>query len=340
MPLPSPTEARFPRTGLAAGLYESFYLRACHPDGGIGVWIRYTVHKRPGSPPTGSVWFTLFEASAPGPRASKQTLPAPSAGGADWIRIGDSRFGPGAASGAALADGRDCRWELRFEAGEAPLHHLRRGWMYTAPVPRTKLLSPAPAARFSGRVLADGREVVLGDWPGMVGHNWGVQHAERWIWLHGLGFRGASAATWLDVALARVKLGPLTTPWIASGALSVDGNRYPLGGPERARSTVVREAPDGCRFTLPGPGVSVRGEVSAARKDVAGWLYADPDGHEHHAVNCSIADLRLHVTRPSRDPLALELAGGAVYELGMREHDHGIPIQPFRDGEAALATND
>jgi hypothetical protein len=24
--------------------------------------------------------------------------------------------------------------------------------------------------------------------------------------------------------------------------------------------------------------------------------------------------------------------GGAAYELGMREHDHGVPIQPFADG--------
>jgi hypothetical protein len=24
--------------------------------------------------------------------------------------------------------------------------------------------------------------------------------------------------------------------------------------------------------------------------------------------------------------------GGAAYELGMRERDHGMPIQPFADG--------
>jgi hypothetical protein len=28
----------------------------------------------------------------------------------------------------------------------------------------------------------------------------------------------------------------------------------------------------------------------------------------------------------------LVVPGGAAYELGMREHDHGIPIQPFPDG--------
>jgi hypothetical protein len=27
-----------------------------------------------------------------------------------------------------------------------------------------------------------------------------------------------------------------------------------------------------------------------------------------------------------------ELSGGAAYELGMRETDHGIAVQPFPDG--------
>jgi hypothetical protein len=29
---------------------------------------------------------------------------------------------------------------------------------------------------------------------GMVGHNWGGEHAERWIWLHGLDFEKAPGA--------------------------------------------------------------------------------------------------------------------------------------------------
>ena len=38
--------------------------------------------------------------------------------------------------------------------------------------------------------------------------------------------------------------------------------------------------------------------------------------------------------REPRGGAAAELVvpGGAAYELGMREHDHGIPIQPFPDG--------
>ncbi|HYP49023.1 MAG TPA: hypothetical protein VEQ61_10335, partial [Thermoleophilaceae bacterium] len=70
----------------------------------------------------------------------------------------------------------------------------------------------------------------------------------------------------------------------------------------------------------------------AAPKRFVGWVYADPDGSEHHTVNCSIADMRLTVERDGRGPLELALSGGAAYELGMRERDHGMPLQPFADG--------
>ncbi|HEY6779639.1 MAG TPA: hypothetical protein VI111_01725 [Thermoleophilaceae bacterium] len=322
MAAPHPTEARFAQVPIDAGHYESFYLKACHPQQPLGVWIRYTVHKRPGAAPTGSVWFTLFDAAADGPQARKLTVPAPSADPPDWLRVGEAVLGDGVATGAV----EDATWELAFTSAQAPLFHLPRDWMYGAPLPRTKLLSPRPAATFSGRVSVGERELELDGWRGMVGHNWGAQHAERWIWLHGVTADG----DWLDLALGKVKLGPLTTPWVASGALAVAGERLALGGP--GRRSQVRETPRRCDFTVAGKGVRLRGEAAADAKDFVGWVYADPDGPEHHTVNCSIADLRLTVERAGQLPLELAIDGGAAYELGMREHDHGMPIQPYADG--------
>jgi hypothetical protein len=320
---PHPTEARFPGVPSEAGHYESFYLKACHPLRPLGVWIRYTVHKRPGAAPKGSLWFTLFDAEADGPRARKVTLPGPRAGGGEWIGVGEASMRAGAAEGAV--DG--VSWELRFESSEPPLFHLPRDWMYRARLPRTKLLSPVPGARFEGSLAVAGRDVAVEDWRGMVGHNWGAQHAERWIWLHGL----SESGDWLDAAIGRVRVGPVTTPWIANGALSLGGVRHALGGPRRG--VVVREAPDRCEFELPGAaGLRVRGTVDAAPIDVVGWVYADPDGSEHHTANCSIADMRLAVERDGAAPTELVVEGGAAYELGMRERNHGIPIQPFPDG--------
>ena len=65
---------------------------------------------------------------------------------------------------------------------------------------------------------------------------------------------------WLDVAIARVRLGRWLSPWIATGALRLDGVRHPLGGPGRWRATSVAETPEGCRFELPGDdGLGLRG---------------------------------------------------------------------------------
>ena len=58
-------------------------------------------------------------------------------------------------------------------------------------------------------------------------------------------------------------------------------------------------------------------------------------GGRHDTVNCSIATMRLVVHRPGRDPAELECVRGAAYELGMRERDHGVPLQPYPDGPRA-----
>ena len=325
-----PTAARFAGLPSKAGHYESFYLKLCHPTEPLGAWIRYTVHKRPGAAPTGSLWFALFEGN--GPLAAKLTLPEPTSGGADWLRVGEARIGgdgasgsipaPGAAPDSTAAPEPSVAWQLALEDAEEPLFHLPAAWLYRAPLPRTKLLSPAPAARFSGSLTVGGRTIDVDGWRGMVGHNWGAQHAERWIWLHGLTEDG----DWLDAAIGRVKVGPLTTPWVANGALSIAGDRHTL------RRVQVTEYPTNCIFTLSGSGVEVRGTVEAPRERFVGWVYADPDGSEHHAVNCSIAEMRLQVSRKGGAGTELVVPHGAAYELGMRERDHGIEIQPYPDG--------
>src|SRR3712207_5858507 len=95
----SPNDARFPAVPREKGHYESWYLKASHPEEPVGVWIRYTVHKRPGHEPTGSLWFTLFDRGAGAPWATKVTLPGPSAGGGALIGVGESRLSEREATG-------------------------------------------------------------------------------------------------------------------------------------------------------------------------------------------------------------------------------------------------
>lgn len=325
--------ARFPRVAAKAGHYESFYLKACRPGGGQGLWIRHTVHKRPGAEPTASIWFVLFDREAEGPRATKVTVPAAelSAPAGSWIRVDGAEIGPGRAQGAVGTDALAATWDLTFSGDAKPCKYLPADWLYETPVPRTKFVAPYPNASFDGRLEIDGETIDVAGWPGMIGHNWGSEHAERWVWLEGTGFAD-SPDTYFDAGAARIELGSWTTPWIPSGMLALDGKAHRLGGLGQVRSTSIRESPTACEFTLSGKDVRVRGKVSAPEKDFVGWIYADPKGPEHNTINCSVADLELTIERPELPPRQLNLTAAAAYELGMRETDHGIPIQPYTDG--------
>jgi hypothetical protein len=326
--------ARFPKAAAKAGHYESFYIKACRPGGGKGLWIRHTVHKRPDLAPNASIWFVLFDRDAERPLATKTTVPdtALSAPAGSWIRVGEAEIGPGKASGSLDTETLKASWELSFAGDSEPCKYLPADWLYEAPLPRTKFVAPVPDARFDGRLEIEGVEPIeLSGWPGMIGHNWGSEHAERWVWLEGTGFPD-SPGTYFDAGAARVKLGSKTSPWVPSGFLMLDGEAHRLGGLGAIRSASISESPESCDFTLPGKDVLVRGRVSAPRKDFVGWVYADPKGPEHNTINCSVADLELTVERPALPVRTLTLEGGAAYELGMRETDHGIPIQPFPDG--------
>ena len=109
------------------------------------------------------------------------------------------------------------------------------------------------------------RQIELDGWPGMVGHNWGAQHAERWIWMHGAGFEGTGATHGSTPASAGSSSGRSPRRGSVTRMLSLDGERHRLGGPERVRSTKIGATPESCEFRLTGKDIEVRGTVRAPR---------------------------------------------------------------------------
>jgi hypothetical protein len=293
-----------------SGHYESYYVRAVDPERPRAVWIRHTVLQRPGGAPAGSLWCTVWDAEHGAPRAHKET-PALAEHAGDGLRTGDAHFGPDRIHGAI----RGAKWDLRIEPLAPPLRHLPHPRLYTAPLPRTKLESPAPAARVTGAV----DDVTLDGWPGMTGHNWGAQHAERWLWLHGIAFENEPGA-WLDVAVGRLRIAGRDIPWVANGALHAGGVTHRLGG----LRTKVHVDADPRQATVTVGGTRIR--VTSPPGQTVAWVYADPPGGEHHSLNCSIAALEVEHAGTT-----LRTAHGGVYELGTRDREHGIPVAPFPD---------
>ena len=313
-------DLRFPAAAPGAALYESVYAVLSPPDGGRALWVRTTVKKHRDEEPTGALWVTWT--SADGVRAAKVDKLAVQPGG-HGISVDDATQGPTGSSGRIDLPSLSATWDVTFDSTETQLRHLRPSWLYGAPLPRTKSTSPLPDLRAGGELVVDGERIDLDGWTGMLGHNWGTEHAARWIWLRAAGL-GDDGHGWLDAVLARVRVGPALTPWTGFGTLSLDGKRHALGGLGNRRTAVVLR-PDGADIALSGKGIRVAATAGVDLPRTVGWRYADPSGKEHEVVNCSVATVGLDLGGRTLT------ARTGVLEVGGDERAFDVPLQPFGD---------
>ncbi len=318
-------KVRFPDVAKPRPHYESVYCALVHPTEPEALWVRTTVQKRPGKEPTGALWLTWFRPT--GVRATKiNDLPVSPSG--HGLTCGPASQGPAGTRGSVESDQLSARWDLAFAPRTDRLEHLHSAFLYRAPLPRTKATSPVPDLDVEGTLVLDGTPVDLTGWTGMLGHNWGTEHAARWIWLRASGF-GEDGTGWLDAVLGRVRIGPALAPWTAFGALELDSTRHQLGG-LLARGTSVAVSDNGATIGLTGSGVSVRARVEVSLAATVGWEYSDPGGHRHEVVNSSVADISLAIDRGrSRD--AFQPSRRGVLEVGGDRRAFDVPLQPFPD---------
>jgi hypothetical protein len=281
---------RAPGAPRPAPLYESHYLTAADPEGGRAVWLRYTSDKPAGQPPRGRLWCTVFTAGAP-PVARRTADPGILRGPApgDWAQIDGAAIGPAGARGTL----EDCSWAVCWRARARPLPYLPSRRLYDRQLPRSNGAAIVPDATFDGRLEVAGETLDLAGWRGMVGHNWGADHADRWIWLHAPGLGARDPDGWLDLILARVALGPWLSPWLPAGALQLDG-RQRLIRATAARGLRVQIEGERLEIELPrlaGGGLRVRADSPAQR--TAEWDYPTPGGAVRRVRHCSIATARL-----------------------------------------------
>ncbi|HEU4330184.1 MAG TPA: hypothetical protein VFR40_03650 [Lapillicoccus sp.] len=319
MPL-ARAQAVVPDLPAGQGAYESFFLKLAAPEGGRAFWVRYTTLRYADGRLTGALWFTGFGPSGPiGLRRDADHVNVPADG---YVELAGNRVLPGAAYGELAVGDHTARWDLAFDDGRPPFRHLRPDRLYAAGWPRTKLETLNPASTFTGWVRLDGTETVVDGWRGMVGHNWGAEHAEQWIWLQGNDI-GADDCH-LDIGAGRVLVRGRLSPWVANGLLVLDGEPVRLGGLGRLVGTSISSGPEECTFRLRGRGVEVAGLVQRRPAESVAWDYDGPEGEPHTVVNSSIADLSLTI-RGRGSSRHLALLAGAVYEDGGRGPRPGVP---------------
>lgn len=317
------------------GHVESYFLRANDPSRPRALWLKATILAPLDGPPVAEAWFIFFDGEAGTTVAHRQTQP-----------FADARF-PGAAApalaveaaGLALSLGAtgsataafagpggraslDLRWRADPSAIARPLSILPWKLLRTGPFPRSKLLTPFPSLRFSGRVDLPGGVVELADWYGMQGHNWGREHAVEYAW-------GQCLFPADDVMVegfsGRVRVAGRTTPRLSALVVRRGARTFrfdTLFDVWRQRADVGLDA-----WTLALR--SGAGEAALAMDASGGPMvclgYGNPDGRLSYCFNSKLAKVTLTV-RPADDAsFTCVSAHGGALEFLRRDPDPRFP---------------
>ena len=305
---------------MGAYAYESWFVSARDPVSPRALWIRHTRHRPRQGPESVALWCTVLDRDLGQPPAViKQVF-------SDFPP--EATAGPGQFRGQAVLGERNAHWDLVITGQQPSLRPLRPPVLYRAPLPRTKLEAVVPDGQVTGMLQVDGRPVSVSGWRGTAGHNWGSEHADSWVWLHAADF-GAAPEAWLELVLARIRVGPARSPWTAMGALSLGGKRIALGG--LGRRSTVDARPDHLVADVYARGTRLRVSVTLDEDAPVAVTYSDPRGGARTVTHAAIASVELIIHPPGNRELTLS-SRHAAYEYGARQPMSGIVPRSLPEG--------
>jgi hypothetical protein len=318
------------RTGQTAGHYESYFQRANHPTQPRAFWIRYTIFSPSQRPrdAIGELWAVVFDASTGHHVVAKTEAPihlCTFSNDRFAVRIGDSELSPGILVGSAGPASNSITWNLRYEGGGPPVFDLPPG-RYESSFPKAKVLVGVPMARFTGTVTIDGEALAIDNWVGSQNHNWGARHTDRYAWGQVCGFDNAPDS-FLEVASARIKIGPLWSPLMTLLVLRHAGREYACNSLWRGLRARASYNYFLWRFASKDRFAKLEGEIRAPREAFVGLKYYNPPGGVKHCLNSKLAGCSLRVTDLVTGRTdTLQTADRAAFEILTDDGDHGVPI--------------
>jgi hypothetical protein len=281
----------------ARRLYESNYLKANSPDGRRGLWIKHNILAPAdrNRPAVLEVWCVLFDRDDGRPSVVKQVRKMSEIAVAKTrLRIEGQEVllsDRETRTHVVDEDGREASWELQLEAKDTAIFHMPYNWMYTAPFPKKKIITPAPRLIFNGTLSFDGREVRVDDWVGIRGHNWGSEHAWRYVYGNCNLFEGEADAV-LEMFTAKIKLGPIKSPWLSMGVLRHRGVEHGFRSLRyAAQSTPVVDFPS-WEATLRTGDETLHASWELDPEQTVGLRYLHPDGKVSFCYNTKFATIR------------------------------------------------
>ncbi|MDH5490771.1 MAG: hypothetical protein OEY14_02235 [Myxococcales bacterium] len=314
--------------GGSGGHYESYFQRANHPDRPLAFWIRYTVFVPKGTTHgLGELWAIYFDGEQERITAVKEVRPLDectfSRSRLD-ARIGASTLNGRGLEGEARTGEDRIGWALEYASSEPPLLFLPES-LYAAPFPKAKALVGSPLARYRGRLEINEISVEIDDWIGSQNHNWGSKHTDQYAWGQVAGFDDAPDS-FLELSTARIKLGPLWTPWLSLAVLRHEGHEYRLNTIRQALR--AKGSYDFFEWELESRrrDVGLRVKIRAGAEAFVGLPYENPPGGQKTCLNSKLASCELELLRRGLAPTQLRTKHRAAFEILTERSDHGVPI--------------
>ena len=311
------------------GHYESYFQRANHPSRKLGFWIRYTIFEPAGRPEdaVSELWAIWFDGESRRIVPVKSVVPIArsrfAAASLD-VAIDGSTLDARSLRGSASAAGHSVAWSLEYDSPEAPLTLLPDA-LYRAPLPKAKLLVGSPLAVFTGAIEVDGVRMPIDGWTGSQNHNWGSKHTDEYAWGQVAGFDGAERS-FLELATARVHVGPLRSPWLTPIVLRHEGREFRFDSLTTAVRADARYAPFEWSFASRAEGHHLEGTIRADASDFVGLAYDNPPGGRKVCLNSKVASCALRLVTAEGRVVELASRHRAAFEI-LRDERHGaVPM--------------
>lgn len=308
--------------GSKRGHYEVYYLKWNDFESKTAYWIRYTMT----SPlpqianPYCELWGIFFDTADPSKNfAVKNRFTIDKL---EWdkdkfrVKVADAELGMNACHGKIqdAAKNFSLDWNISFDSTSETFYHFPSKRFYTGGFPKTKALAPHENARFTGKVIANGREINFKDSPGQQTHLWGTKHAHRWAWGHCNSFKEDPGAVWEGLD-SQIMLGPVVSPHFRLFYLKTGGKDHFFNSFKHWFANKGGWKIGLWTFEAKDKEIKIVGEITSKYDDHVAVTYSDPDGDLLWCNNSKVASIKIDV---------FDLNGSRITQL---TSDHGCAAE-------------
>ena len=284
--------------GQKKGHYESFFQRANHPSEPKAFWIRYTIFSPDNHPEKaiGELWAIYFDGITHQHISVKKEVLFEKCifeNNRFFIEIGTSFLENGKLSGNIFTENNSIEWNLNYTGNSETLFPLPEN-LYEGNFPKAKILVGLPLASYSGNLLMNGNNITIANWIGSQNHNWGIRHTDHYAWGQVAGFDNAPES-FFEVTTARLKFGPVWTPFMTLMTLRHKGHEYRLNTIFQSLKAKGKFDHFNWRFYSKNSNAEIEGTIFADKNDFVHLKYYNPPGRIKNCLNTKIASAKIKI---------------------------------------------